>query len=375
MKEKYYCEKCLMPSTNPNILWVDSNLLEDKINVCQSCQNYEMRQNIDWKLRQQEFSNLCDKYRRHDGYYDCVIPVSGGKDSHRLVYTIKNVMGMNPLLVTVGDPFTKTLAGTNNLKNLSDTFGCDHIQFNINTDLFRRVTKLGFEKFAEPLRFVEAAIYTMPVKMAINYGIKFVIYGEDSAYEYGGISEERELANDYIKEVFNNIDIEYWTSNGISLNDLNSITLPDPSSIEKENMEIVFLSYFYPWSSNVNRNIAVRHGFQDLTHEWIREGTIDNFEQIDSVAYMVNIWLKYPKFGYQRVTDIVGRRIREEEMDVYEGKKMIIKHDHKLDQLALKDFVDFIGITTKEFWDIVEDYWNKNIFEKVDEAWRLKNKL
>jgi len=127
-----HCIKCRMPSTRPGSIFDDQG-------VCQACRNYENRGTIDWEERQKQLSILCDKYRREDGYYDCVIPVSGGKDSHFLVHTMKEEMGMNPLLITVGDPFTKTEAGTKNFRNLGDAFGCDHMLFNLWIDLLRRV--------------------------------------------------------------------------------------------------------------------------------------------------------------------------------------------------------------------------------------------
>jgi tRNA(Ile)-lysidine synthase TilS/MesJ len=99
-----------MPDTRPGSIFDDKR-------VCQACRNYEKRKTIDWKERKEELLRLCDKYRRGDGYYDCVVPVNGGKGSHFQVYTMKVEMGINPLLITVGDPFTKTKAGSSNLRN------------------------------------------------------------------------------------------------------------------------------------------------------------------------------------------------------------------------------------------------------------------
>jgi len=119
-----------------------------------------------------------------------VVPVSGGKDSHYLTYMLKEQLNMNPLLVTVGDPFTKTDAGVHNLTNRKDDLGCDHIQFDISYDTFRKATQIGFEQLDEPLQYVETAIYTMPVRIAYELNIPMVIYGENSAYEFGTTAEE-----------------------------------------------------------------------------------------------------------------------------------------------------------------------------------------
>jgi len=360
-----YCARCLMPDTRPGSIFDDEE-------VCQACRNYERRTAINWEERQKQLRELCDKHRREDGYYDCVIPVSGGKDSHFLVHSMKEELGMNPLLITVGDPFTKTEAGMRNYRNLGDTFGCDHILFNLSIDLFRRVTRTAFEEFGEPLRFVEAAIYTVPTKMAMQFGIPLVVYGENSAYEYGTTDTDNHSAMETILRIFDSIDIDFWLQRGVSRKEVNAITPPTKEELDAVQPEPIFMSHFSPWSSTKHLAIAKRYGFRDLSHEWKREGCIEDFEQIDSVAYMFHLWLKYPKFGFQRTTDIASRRVREGELSLSQAKKLIAEHDHKLDQRAMDDFINFLGYTPKQFWDIVERFWNRDIFEKVDGTWRLK---
>jgi len=358
-----HCKKCLMPDTRPGSIF-------DKRGVCQACRNYEKRKTVNWNGRRRGLKDLCDKYRRDDGWYDCIIPVSGGKDSHFLVYKMKVEMGMNPLLVTVGDPFTKTQAGIKNLRNLKDTFGCDHIQFDLSIDLFRKVTRIAFEKFGEPLRFVETAIYTVPIKIAIKLGIPLMVYGENSGYEYGSTTQEDCSAAKHISKIFKNADIDFWLGEGLSKKELNAITPLTKEEFGK--VESVFMSYFDPWSSAKHLEIAKRYGFTDLTHEWKREGCIEDFEQIDSFAYMVHLWLKYPKFGFQRTSDIASRYMREGSISLLEAKKLIKERDHKLDQRAMEDFVNFCKYTPKEFWNIIERFWNSNLFKRINGVWEPK---
>lgn len=364
-----YCKKCLMPNTRPGSIFNDEG-------ICQACINFEKRKSIDWKKRNEELVSLCNKFRRNDGYYDCIIPVSGGKDSHFLVYKMKIEMNMNPLLLTVGDPFTKTKAGLHNLKNLSETFNCDHVIFNLSTDVFRRVTRLSFEEFGEPLRFIEAAIYTVPFKMALRLNIPLVVFGENSAYEYGSTDKESASAKDTIYKIFSSIYFDFWVERGFKKDELNVIAPLRDTELEKaSDLEVIFMSYFEPWSSVTHYEIARKYGFKDLSGEWERDGCVENFEQIDSMGYMVHLWLKYPKFGFQRTTDIVSRRIREGRMSISEGKRLIMENDHKLDTKAMLDFINFLGYTPKQFWEIVEKFWNTEIFEKVDGIWKLKNPI
>ena len=135
-----YCKKCVIPDTRPHIIFNEDG-------ICQACLNQEKKRNIDYKARFNELKKLCDKYRRNDGYYDCVIAVSGGKDSHFITYTMKEKLGMNPLLVCVADPFTHSEVGTHNLNNLTVAFGCDLFVFNISIPVFKKATKIGFEEF------------------------------------------------------------------------------------------------------------------------------------------------------------------------------------------------------------------------------------
>ena len=360
-----YCKKCLMPDTRHGSIF-------DSGGVCQACRNYKKRETVNWQKRKEELEILCNKHRRKHGYYDCIIPVSGGKDSHFLVYMMKVEMGMNPLLITVGDPFSKTEAGLKNYRNLGDAFGCDHIQFDLSIDLFRRVTRIGFEQLGEPLRFLEAAIYTVPIKVAMNFKIQLLVYGENPAYEYGSTDKDNYSSMEHILRMFETIDIDFWLENGISRGEVNAIVKLPEEEFNKVKPEPIFMSYFTPWSSTHHLMLAKRYGFTDLTHEWKREGCIEDFEQIDSIGYMVHLWLKYPKFGFQRTSDIVSRNVREGLISLPEAKRLIKENDHKLDQKSMEDFIKFLGYTPRQFWDIVEKFWNPEIFKKVDGLWQLK---
>ena len=357
-----------MPDTRPGSIF-------DEDGVCQACRNYEKRENIDWESRKKELDELCNKYRRNDGYYDCLIPVSGGKDSHRIVYEMKVLRNMNPLLITVGDAFTKTRAGNKNYKNLGETFNCDHLLFDLSIDLFKRVTRLAFETTGEPLKFVETAIYTVPMKMAIKLGIPLVTFGENSSFEYGSTDVENNSANEMIKRLFDSIDIDFWVKNGIQMNEINAAIPPTADEMKSINPLVIYLSYYVPWSSTVNLNIATRYGFTDLTHEWIREGYIENFEQIDSIAYIIHLWMKYPKFGFQRTSDIASRRVREGLLSLSEAKQIINKCDHMIDQRALEDYCNTLGYSKKQFWEIVEKFWNPELFKKVDGFWKRRDNI
>jgi len=361
-----HCKKCGMPDSRPGSIF-------DVECICQACHNYEERKSVDWEERENELRKLCDKYRKTDGSYDCIIPVSGGKDSYFLAHIMITKMDMHPLLVTVTDSFTHTKAGSYNLRNMIETFKLNHFQYTINHDLFRRATRIAFEATGEALKFVEYAIYTIPTLLAQKFEIPFVVYGENSSYEYGTTNKNFYNAAPIVQAMSDKLeeDRQWWIDHGLTSQEVSSIQIDNNKPLP----EVLYLSYFYPWSSVRNLEVARSYGFRDLTHEWKREGCIENFEQIDSQAYMVHLWLKYPKFGFQRTSDIASRRVREGHLTLDEAKQLIKEFDPNLDQIALNDFIGFLGYTPQQFWSIVEKMWNRNIFEQRDGKWVLKNPL
>ena len=359
------CTRCYMPDTRPGSHFVNG--------VCGACRNYDKRKDIDWAARWDELKELCDQ-NRFEFLYDCLIPVSGGKDSYTLVKIMVEDMGMHPLLVTVSDSFTHTRAGTQNLRNLIERYNLNHWQYTISHDLFKRATRAAFEATGEALKFVEAAIYMIPFKLAQTMHIPLVVFGENSAYEYGSMEEDTGNANLAILNLNYKMgqESEWWKAEGLSTFEIESIR---PNLRIPFMPRVLFMSYFTPWSSVTNLAIAQQHGFEMLNEvqpEWERQGTIEQFEQIDSVAYMVHLWLKYPKFGFQRALDIASRRCREGWMTLDEVKRVAVEIDPILDPLARFDFCDTLGYTRDQFWTIVENLWNRDLFEKKGNQWTLK---
>jgi len=362
------CKRCLMANTKPG-------LILDEEGICQACRHYERRAGTDYNQRFQELRTLTSKFKRTDGYYDSLIAVSSGKDSHFQVYVMKELLGMNPLLVSASDPFSKTKAGQHNLDNITKAFGCDIISLNLNSALVRKMVRIAFEEFGSPTWPIDRAIYVFPIRMAINMKIPLVIYGENVSYEYGGVLEQETYsAKDQINnDVAKKVDFSLWTKHGISQNEMNMLFYPTTEEIAAAELEPIYLSYFIPWDGYRNYQIAKRYGFRDLTHEWRREGYIEDYDQIDSIAYLMNVWMKFPKFGFARATDVVGYWIRSGRITREQGISLIKEHDHKLDQRVLDDFLKFTGYSDREFWDRVENFWNRNLFSKETGYWEPKS--
>ena len=366
-----YCKRCVMPDTRPGITFNEEG-------ICSACQSYDNRKNVDYKKRFEELKTLCDKYRgmnRPNGY-DCMIAVSGGKDSHYQTYIMKEVMGMNPLLVSVEDNFPMTEAGKHNLKNISEAFGCDIISMKPNLRAQKIIMRKTFERYGKPTYFIDRYIYTYPLHMALKFNTPLLVYGENVSYEYGGADAvETYSARDQISNgVGAGIPTEELLVNGVTLKDLNFF---EPPTIEEINrLDPIYLSYFVEWNSFKNYEIAKRYGFHDLTHEWERTHHVEQMDQVDSRAYLVHSWMKYPKFGHASATDYAARMVRYGMITREEAIKLVKEHDHALDPLCVRDLCEFLGYTEKEFWDIVDRQYNRELFEKDEYGrWRLKENL
>lgn len=357
-----------MPDTRPGISFSDEG-------ICSACQSFERRKEIDWDKRYKEFKSICDKYRGWNPHsFDCAIAVSGGKDSHYQVHLMKEVMKMNPILFSVEDNFEMTNAGKHNLKNISEEFGCPIVSLKPDRKAQKQLMRYTFERYGKPTWFIDRLIYTFPMQMALKFNTPLLVYGENVSYEYGGADYEDTYSarNQLSNGVASDIDVnELLSIDGIDEHVL-ALTKA-PSAKELESLDPIYISYYIPWNSYSNYQFAKKRGFRDLTHEWERTQHIENFDQIDTAAYLVHSWLKYPKFGHASATDYASRFVRYGLLNREKAIELVKRHDHALDPRCVHDFTSFLGYSEKEFWAIVDELYNRDIFEKNEHGeWKLK---
>lgn len=362
-----FCTKCIMPDTRPHITF-------DNSGVCIACQNNEKKKTIDWDARFKEFEKLCDKYRRkHPGEYDCIIAVSGGKDSQYQVHIMKEVMNMNPLLITVEDFFTMTEAGKHNVKVISEEYGCNMISFKPDRKAGKVISRYMFEEYGRPLWYVDRLLYTVPLYYAAALNIPLLVYGENVSYEYGGIDDEETYSarNQVFNGVAPDVDLDELVAAGVSRDQLAYLEAPSKTMLDK--LDPIYMSYFMEWNSIKNYEYAKRRGFKDLTHEWDRTNHIENFNQIDSIGYLLNAWMKFPKYGHAYATDYAARWVRYGLLTREEAVKLAEQKDHALDPKIVEDFCTFTGMTIAEFYKALDRLYNKELFEQNNFGqWRLK---
>lgn len=363
-----YCTKCVMPDTRPGITF-------DEQGVCSACQSYENRKKIDWGKRYKELEDLCNKYRgMNGGGYDCAIAVSGGKDSHYQIYLMKEVMHMNPILFSVEDNFEMTEAGKHNIRNIAEEFGCNIISLKPDIKAQKKIMRYTFETYGKPTWFIDRLIYTYPLMMALKFNTPLLVYGENISYEYGG-SDYKETYS--AREQLNNgvaSDIDYAELCQIEGIDEKTLFMTKaPSEDEMNRLDPMYVSYFIPWNSHSNYLFAKKRGFHDLEHEWMRNHHVENYDQVDSRAYLIHPWMKYPKFGHASATDYAARYVRYGLMTREEAIEQVRLHDGKLDSKCVRDFCEFLGYSESEFWGIVDKFYNRDLFYKNEfNEWELK---
>ena len=288
---------------------------------------------------------------------------------------MKNVMHMNPILFSVEDNFPMTEAGRHNMQNLSEEFGCSIISLKPDRRAQKKLMRYMFEAYGKPTWYIDRLIYTYPLIMALKFQTPLLVYGENVSYEYGGAgaqetySAKAQIHNGVASEISED---ELIQKAGVTKQDLELTRAPEQQDLDS--LDPVYLSYFVPWNSYENYEFAKKHGFHDLTHEWNRTHHIENFDQIDSRAYLVHSWMKYPKFGHQAATDYASRFIRYGMMSREEAAELVKQHDHALDAKSVRDFCEFCGYTESEFWEIADKQYNTELFEKNEYgSWILKH--
>lgn len=325
------CKRCIMPNTRPNIQFKDG--------VCMPCLIFEKRAKTDWDKKWEELEEICEKYRK-EGKYDCLVTISGGKDSHYQVGLLKERLGMNPLGFMV-DNGSWTQTGRDNFYNLSKEFGIDILTFTIDCKEVITHTKEDFIKEGHPAKYWDSFLYLIPMEFAHKFGIKLVVWGENVGEFIGG-------------------------KNPVPTNFLG--------------IEVLFLSDYVNWSRFKNVEYSRKHGFKTLedSKEWDRWGmTLFPYEQVDTIGYLVNDYMKFIKFGFRVHTEICSDMIRHGLMGREEGLKYIRENEWKLDLKMEKDFCNAIGITSKEFWNIIDSHANTDLLvrKRNSRLWVLKNEL
>ncbi|MDX2330800.1 pseudaminic acid biosynthesis protein PseA [Campylobacter hepaticus] len=357
-----FCKKCVMPDTKPDLHF-------DEEGVCDACRSQEAKnQKINWKAREQEFLELVKKYKKHP-VYDCVIGVSGGKDSH--FQTIKMLeLGLNPLCVCF-EPSVPTKIGRKNLKNLNK-LGVDLIHIKRNPKVYKILAREGFVRTGDTEWQNHLGIFTSVVRTAVNFDIPLMIWGESPQIEYGGPASSKTrntLDRTWLEEfggLLGNRVSDMIGVQGLLEKDLYFYTYPSDEEIQKVGLTGLFLGYYLKWDYKVNLKVSQEHGFS--TKDRPVETTYENFENLDCYSNHVHDYLKYCKYGFGRASDNACLDIRLGYISREQGVKLVNKYDGRVPHKAIKKYLKFSGFNQEEFQKIVDSFTNKKIFKRDEKG-------
>ncbi len=358
-----YCRRCVMPHTKPDLRIDDEG-------VCSACRNFERRKAVDWSARRTQLDAILARYRSPDrSNYDCIVPVSGGKDSTYQVIRMLE-LGMNPLCITASTDHPCEL-GRANLDNLK-RLGVDHIEVAVNPVVRRRINRLALTEVGDISWPEHVTIFTIPVRIAVQMRIPLIVWGENSQDEYGGpatAADDHVLSRRWLEEFGGLLGLRVADlpgQEGIEAKHLIQYTYPTDEALRGVGVTGIFLGYFMPWDGWTNALIAQAHGFR--TYDRFVEGSAANYENLDNLQTGIHDYFKFLKFGFGRASDLVCMQIRRGRLSRADAIDIVRRHDGRFPNVylghSLGDVLGPIGMTEGEFAQVCDRFTNKKLFRR-----------
>jgi len=366
-----YCKKCVYPDI---AVWVT---VEEE-GICSGCRVAGQKAEIDWAQREEWLREILDGHRSKDGKnYDCIIPVSGGKDSYFQVYTIKEKFKMNPLLVTYhGNNYMPE--GTRNLIRMREIFGCDHIFFTPSIHVLIKMNRLGFKLQGDMNWHAHCGIITYPARVAVQQKIPLIIWGEHGPTHIGGQHSMHDLV-----EMSSRIRKEHllrgydWYDflggdEGLTEKDLLWARYPDDEELEEVGVRQIYLGNYVYWDEDTHgKEVVKKFGFESAEVPFERTyRTLSNLDDMHENG--MHDYLKYIKFGYGRATDHASKDIRAGHMIHEQGIEIVRKYDH-VKSGDLQRWLKYVDMTEEEFDCIADTFRDPRVWWKDKGKWVKDN--
>lgn len=361
---------CILPDTRPNL-----EIMED--GVCNACHSWSDKGNvIDWDARNDDLLDLIKGVKEQSTTWDCIIPVSGGKDSTwQVLKALEH--GLKPLCVTWRTPARNAL-GQKNLDNLV-SLGVDHIDFTINPDVECRLTVETFKEAGSLAIPMHMALFAIPLQLAIKFNIPLVLWGENSAMEYGGNDESVlgfKMTRAWLSKygVTQGTTAEDWVSDDLSIQDLSAYVWPSDKELEDAGVTAAFLGWYLPWDPLETFKVSQEHGFEALS-DGPKTGYYDFADVDDEFIITIHHWVKWYKFGFTRLWDNLSLEIRSGRLSRDEAIAIVKKTGDEYPQKAIDKFCTWAEISEPQFLQMAEKFRNHDIWTKQDGNWVLKDFL
>lgn len=383
-----FCKRCVMSNQRPASTTEFKHTAEskkvtlniDEEGVCDACRHTEKKELIDWKKREEELVKLLDKYRRHDGQYDCIVPGSGGKDSAYQSHILKYKYGMHPLTIT-WPPILYTDYGLRNFRNWLEIGSFDNITFKQNGKAMKLLTRLSIENLLHPFQTFILGQKNMAPKIALKYGIPLIFYGENEA-EYGNpLADNSKSLRDKSYFSMNNINDVYL--GGVSIAELRSrynmdlcdlmCFLPaNAQELEKSNIEVHYLGYYLKWVPQEVYYYAVEHtGFK--ARPFRTQGTYSKYNSIDDKIDDLHYYTLFVKFGLGRTSYDASQEIRNKHLTREDGKALVKRFDGEFPDRYFKETMEYLGITPDHFMELCDTFRSPHLWTKVNNEWKLRH--
>ena len=385
--EVRFCNVCVISNQRPsstvefrnldlkkNTISIDSN------GVCDACKYNEQKKSTDWELREKQFLNLLERYRKNDGSYDCIVPSSGGKDSSFTAHKLKNKYGMNPLTVTWA-PAMFTEIGRKNFENLGRVGEIDNILYTPKERVHSLLTRNAFLNLGHPFQpFIHGQKIIGP-RIAAQMGIPLVVYGENQA-EYGnaiGENDDFEMNQDFFTSenptdlLLGGVSIkQYIDEFGFKLSDFSAYFPMTKSESLKSETKMVYLGYFERWDPQECYYYAAQNtGFSAAPER--SDGTYSKYTEIDDKIVPFHFYTTYIKFGIGRATYDACQEIRNGKINREEGVALVRKFDGEYPETYFNDFLQYADLTEEEFERKIESLRSPHLWNKHSNSWELRN--
>lgn len=356
-----FCKTCLYPDSKPDLVF-------DEQGVCAACRNFASRGAVDWAQRRKDFLELMETYRSRDGSnYDCMVPVSGGKDS---TYQVLRLLesGMNPLCVTATTDSLSEI-GRRNIENIKK-LGVDHIEVSANPVIRRQLNRLALIEIGDISWPEHVTIFTIPVRIAVQMGVRLIIWGENPQHEYGGpasASENNVLDRRWLEEFGGLLGLrvsDIPEMGDYKAHNLIQYTYPSDEELKRVGVTAIFLGYYFPWDGYSNAIYAQAFGLETLPVNV--EGSLANYENLDNYQTGIHDYFKYLKYGFGRATDIANNHIRRGRLSRQDAARLVARHDGQFPWTCLgrplEEILGEISMTLEEFAQVCDRFTNKKIF-------------
>lgn len=357
-----YCKICLQPDTRPNTYFSGEG-------VCPACSYHKEIQTVDWEERFEILKDLLGKYPRRPGqYFDCIIGVSGGKDSTRQALWARDKLGLRPLLVCLSYPPQQvTQRGVDNISNLIE-LGFDTLVISPQPETWRKIVRHGFLTFTNWAKATEQAIISSAPQAAIRHNIPLILHGENPGLQLGDMATVGNSGYDGNNLRFMNTvsggNLKWLSDAGFTPEDLISFRYPTVKEFDMIDIQIVYLGWFWKdWSLINNGMYSVANGLEIRTDTVEKTGDVTRVSSLDEDWVTLNQMIKYYKFGFGRVTDHVNEAVRTGLMSREEAIRLVEEYDGSCAPSYIESFCDFIDISVESFWQHVRASVNPELFE------------